>query len=160
MGAIKNGLKSGLLSGFIYFLINSVINVFIIIFFIGEIVIAENVPETTAKLSIFFSLLIDRQVFEIFLLGLILSSVFSILLLKYYNLLPGKNLKGKTNVFIIFYWIIFFVIVPIATLGLTIIIAWPYLITYIIANLFTSLLLGHLLIKYNSRYLTDNKEPA
>ncbi len=157
MGAIKNGLKSGLLSGFIYFLINSFINVVIIIFFIGEIVIAERIPETTKDLSIFFTLLIDKQVETIFIIGLLFGVMFSVLLLKYYKKVPGKTIKEKTNFFVIFYWIVFFIIVPLYEFGLSIIIAFPYIIAYVIVNLLTSLFFGYLIIRYNSKYITQDK---
>ncbi len=157
MGAIKNGIKSGLLSGFIYFLINSIINFVIIIFFIGEIVIAEGVPETTRDLSIFLTLLINHQIETIFITGLLSGVLFSILLLKYYETIPGTTLKGKTNFFIIIYWIAFFIIIPVYELGFSIIIALPYLITYIVANFLTSLFFGYLIARYNSKYITQDK---
>ena len=157
MGAIKNGIKSGLLSGLIYFLINSIINFAMIIFFIGEIVIAEGVPETTKDLSIFLTLLINHQIETIFITGLLFGVLFSILLLKYYDTIPGATLKGKTNFFVIIYWIVFFIIIPVYELGFSIIIALPYLITYIVVNFLTSLFFGYLIAGYNSKYIIRDK---
>jgi hypothetical protein len=157
MSAIKDGIVAGLKSGFIYFIIASIINVIIIYIFIGEIAFAYGVSITSAKLSLLFTYLVVAQVRDIFLLGLIFGIFYSLLLAKYFEIIPRNTLKGKIEFMVIAYWLVFFVITTAYSLGIAGIYGTIfYFITYIVVNFFLALLFGRLLNIYNSRYLNQN----
>jgi len=157
MSSIKDGIFAGLKSGIIYFIIASILNVIIIYIFSAEFAYAYGYPITTHYLSLLFTVLSVSQVRDIFILGLVFGVFYSLLLAKYYDMIPRNTLDGKIKFMVIAYWLVFFVIITIVSLGLvgTYDLIY-YVITYIVANFFLSLFFGSLLKKYNSRYLTQS----
>ncbi|WP_337859827.1 hypothetical protein [Ferroplasma sp.] len=157
MSSIGQSIVAGLKSGFIYFLIASIVNVLIIYIFIGEIAFAYGILITSSKASLLFTVLIIRQVFDIFLLGIIFGIVYSILLAKYFDILPRNTLNGKIKFLVIAYWLVFFVIITADELGIAGMYSMIfYFVSYVVANFLLALLFGNLLKKYNSRYLNQS----
>ncbi len=153
MGSVTSGIKNGLISGFIYFIISSIVNFAIIIVFIDEIVDAFGIKP--AYYSIFLTELIDGQIRSLFIIGIVFGIIFSILLLKYYKRVPGKDMISKTNFLVLILWFFVFLILPAYELGTGIIIALYYYIAYAVANFFTALLFGRLLFIFNKKFIED-----
>ena len=156
MSSIKDGVIAGLKSGFIYFIIASIVNVIIIYIFSGELAYAYGLPITSKELSLLFTVFSVSQVRDIFILGMFFGVFYSLLLAKYFDIIPRNTLNGKIRFMVLAYWLVFFVIITAYSLGIdglygTIF----YFVTYIIANFFLALLFGQLLEKYNSRYLNQ-----
>lgn len=157
MSSFKDGIIAGLKSGFIYFVIASIVNVIIIYIFSSEFAFAYGYAITSKNLSLLFTVLSVSQVRDLFILGLVFGVFYSILLAKYFDIIPRNTLDGKIKFMVIAYWIVFFVIITVYSLGLLGIYDLIfYFITYIVANFFLSLLFGSLLKKYNSKYLTQS----
>jgi len=158
MSSFKDGIVAGLKSGFIYFVIASIVNVIIIYIFSSEFAFAYGYTITSKNLSLLFTVLLVSQVRDLLILGLVFGVFYSILLAKYFDIIPRNTLDGKIKFMVIAYWLVFFVIITVYSLGLLGIYDLIfYFITYIVANFFLSLLFGSLLKKYNSRYLTQSE---
>ncbi len=156
MSSIKDGVIAGLKSGFIYFIIASIVNVIIIYIFSAEFAFAYGISVTSSKLSLLFTVLSVLQVRDIFILGMVFGVFYSLLLAKYFDIIPRTTLDGKIKFMVISYWLVFFVIITAYSLGLySIYDLIYYFITYVVVNFFLSLLFGSLLKRYNSRYLTQ-----
>jgi hypothetical protein len=150
MSSIKGGIIAGLKAGFIYFLIASVVNIIIIYIFSAELAYAYGVPLTSKELSLLFTDLSIFQVRDIFILGLLFGVFFSLLLAKYFEIIPRNTLDGKIKFMVIAYWLIFFVIITAYSLGIDGIYGVIfYFISYVVANFFLALLFGRFLKKYN-----------
>ncbi|ARD83995.1 hypothetical protein [Ferroplasma acidiphilum] len=158
MSSFKDGIIAGLKSGFIYFIIASIVNVIILYIFSAEFAFAYGYTITSKNLSLLFTVLLVSQVRDLLILGLVFGVFYSILLAKYFDIIPRNTLDGKIKFMVIAYWLVFFVIITVYSLGLLGIYDLIfYFITYIVANFFLSLLFGSLLKKYNSRYLTQSE---
>ena len=158
MSSIKDGIFAGLKAGVLYFIIASIINVIIIYIFIGEFAVAYGVSTSSSKLSLLFTLLTIYQVRDIFILGLLFGVVFSLLLAKYFEIIPRNTLNGKIKFMVIAYWLVFFVIITADSLGISgIYDLLVYFISYVVVNLFLSLLFGKFLYIYNSRYIVQTQ---
>ncbi len=158
MSSIKDGIFAGLKAGILYFIIASIINVIIIYIFIGEFAVAYGISTSSSKLSLLFTLLTIYQVRDIFILGLLFGVVFSLLLAKYFEIIPRNTLNGKIKFMVIAYWLVFFVIITADSLGISgIYDLLVYFISYVVVNLFLSLLFGKFLYIYNSRYIVQTQ---
>ena len=158
MSSIKDGIFAGLKAGVLYFIIASIINVIIIYIFMGEFAVAYGVSTSSSKLSLLFTLLTVYQVRDIFILGLLFGVVFSLLLAKYFEIIPRNTLNGKIKFMVIAYWLVFFVIITADSLGISgIYDLLLYFISYVVVNLFLSLLFGKFLYIYNSRYIVQTQ---
>ncbi|AGO61017.1 hypothetical protein [Ferroplasma acidarmanus] len=158
MSSFKDGIIAGLKSGFIYFIIASIVNVIILYIFSAEFAFAYGYTITSKNLSLLFTVLLVSQVRDLLILGLVFGVFYSILLAKYFDIIPRNTLDGKIKFMVIAYWLVFFVIITVYSLGLLGIYDLIfYFITYIVANFFLSLLFGSLLKKYNSKYLTQSE---
>ena len=158
MSSIKDGIFAGLKAGVLYFIIASIINVIIIYIFIGEFAVAYGVSTSSSKLSLLFTLLTIYQVRDIFILGLLFGVIFSLLLAKYFEIIPRNTLNGKIKFMVIAYWLVFFVIITADSLGISgIYDLLLYFISYVVVNLFLSLLFGKFLYIYNSRYIVQTQ---
>jgi hypothetical protein len=158
MSSIKGGIFAGLKAGFLYFVIASIINVIVIYIFTGEFAIAYGVSPSSSKLSLLFTLLTIYQIRDIFILGLLFGVVFSLLLAKYFEVIPRNTLNGKIKFMVISYWLVFFVITTAYSLGITGIYDLVfYFISYVVVNFFLSLLFGRFLYRYNSRYIVQTQ---
>ncbi|MEM0139725.1 MAG: hypothetical protein QXZ44_03835 [Ferroplasma sp.] len=156
MGTFKDGIFAGLKAGIIYFIIASIINTFIIYIFITEIATAYGYQATSKNLSILFTILVVTTIRDIFILGLLFGVLFSILLLKYYEILPRNSLDGKIKFMVIAYWVIFFVVIEADSLGIAIEGAVFYFIAYIVANFLLAIIFGNLLKKYNGKFIAQS----
>lgn len=158
MSSIRDGIFAGLKAGVLYFIIASIINVIIIYIFIGEFAVAYGVSTSSSKLSLLFTLLTIYQVRDIFILGLLFGVIFSLLLAKYFEIIPRNTLNGKIKFMVIAYWLVFFVIITADSLGISgIYDLLVYFISYVVVNLFLSLLFGKFLYIYNSRYIVQTQ---
>ncbi len=158
MSSIKDGIFAGLKAGVLYFIIASIINVIIIYIFMGEFAVAYGVSTSSSKLSLLFTLLTVYQVRDIFILGLLFGVIFSLLLAKYFEIIPRNTLNGKIKFMVIAYWLVFFVIITADSLGISgIYDLLLYFISYVVVNLFLSLLFGKFLYIYNSRYIVQTQ---
>ncbi len=158
MSSIKEGIFAGLKAGFLYFVIASIINVIVIYIFTGEFAIAYGVSTSSSKLSLLFTLLTIYQVRDIFILGLLFGVIFSLLLAKYFEIIPRTTLNGKIRFMVIAYWLVFFVITTAYSLGITgIYDLIYYFVSYTAVNFFLSLLFGKFLYRYNSRYIVQTE---
>ena len=158
MSSIKDGIFAGLKAGILYFIIASIINVIIIYIFIGEFAVAYGISTSSSKLSLLFTLLTIYQVRDIFILGLLFGVIFSLLLAKYFEIIPRNTLNGKIKFMVIAYWLVFFVIITADSLGISgIYDLLVYFISYVVVNLFLSLLFGKFLYIYNSRYIVQTQ---
>ena len=158
MSSIKDGIFAGLKAGMLYFIIASIINVIIIYIFIGEFAVAYGISTSSSKLSLLFTLLTIYQVRDIFILGLLFGVIFSLLLAKYFEIIPRNTLNGKIKFMVIAYWLVFFVIITADSLGISgIYDLLLYFISYVVVNLFLSLLFGKFLYIYNSRYIVQTQ---
>lgn len=158
MSSIKDGIFAGLKAGVLYFIIASIINVIIIYIFMGEFAVAYGVSTSSSKLSLLFTLLTIYQVRDIFILGLLFGVIFSLLLAKYFEIIPRNTLNGKIKFMVIAYWLVFFVIITADSLGISgIYDLLLYFISYVVVNLFLSLLFGKFLYIYNSRYIVQTQ---
>jgi hypothetical protein len=157
MSSIKDGIFAGLKSGIIYFIIASIVNVILIYIFSAEFAFAYGYAITSHNLSLLFTVLSVSQVRDLFILGLFFGVFYSILLAKYFDIIPRNTLDSKIKFMVIVYWLVFFVITTVYSLGFVGVYDLIfYFITYIVANFFLSLFFGSLLKKYNSRYLTQS----
>ncbi len=158
MSSIKDGIFAGLKAGVLYFIIASIINVIIIYIFMGEFAVAYGVSTSSSKLSLLFTLLTVYQVRDIFILSLLFGVIFSLLLAKYFEIIPRNTLNGKIKFMVIAYWLVFFVIITADSLGISgIYDLLLYFISYVVVNLFLSLLFGKFLYIYNSRYIVQTQ---
>ncbi len=158
MSSIKDGVFAGLKAGLLYFIIASIINVIIIYILIGEFALAYSVSSSSSKLSLLFTSLIVYQVRSIFILGLLFGVIFSLLLAKYFEIIPRTTLNGKIKFMVISYWLVFFVIATAYSLGITGIYDLIfYFVVYVVVNFFLSLLFGKFLYRYNSRYIVQTQ---
>ncbi len=158
MSSIRDAIFAGLKAGSLYFVVASIVNVIIIYIFTGEFAVAYGVSTSSSKLSLLFTLLTIYQVRDIFILGLLFGVIFSMLLAKYFEIIPRTTLYGKIKFMVIAYWLVFFVIITAYSLGITgIYDLILYFISYVVVNFFLSLLFGKLLYKYNSRYIVQTQ---
>ncbi len=158
MSSIKDGVFAGLKAGLLYSIVASIINVIIIYILIGEFALAYGFSTSCAKLSLYFTLLVIYQIRDIFILGLLFGVVFSLLLAKYFEIIPRTTLNGKIKFMVISYWLIFFVITTAYSLGITGIYDLIfYFVVYVVVNFFLSLLFGKFLYRYNSRYIVQTQ---
>lgn len=127
-------------------------------YFLQNLHLPMDIPLSSKIMSLLFTVLLVSQVRDLLILGLVFGVFYSILLAKYFDIIPRNTLDGKIKFMVIAYWLVFFVIITVYSLGLLGIYDLIfYFITYIVANFFLSLLFGSLLKKYNSRYLTQSE---
>ncbi len=155
MASVKDGIIAGIKAGFIYIIIASIVNTAIIYLFVTEITYAFGDAETSKNLTIIFTVLSVDQIRTILILGLLFGVVFSLLLIKYFEIIPRNTLNGKIEFMVIAYWLIFFVVIEAYGLGSAIIGAVFYFIAYVIVNLLLALFFGKLLKKYNGKFISQ-----